>query len=55
MLYRGVGNGFSRFLSEQGVIGFYRGVHIFFIKELICAFATVNIYEALKHNSFGLE
>jgi Mitochondrial carrier protein len=33
---------------------FYRGAHLFFLKELICAFAQVSIYESLSPQTFGL-
>jgi hypothetical protein len=46
---------FAKFYFQQGGIpGFYRGVHLFFVKELICAFAQVSIYECLNPKSFGL-
>ena len=48
VLYRGILEGFTKLYVQQGgVKAFYRGAHLFFIKELFCAFAQVSIYEAL--------
>lgn len=56
VLYRGLGDAFSKFFTQQGgITAFYRGVHLFFIKELVCAFAQVSIYESLNPTSFGLQ
>ena len=56
ILYKGIGDGFSKLWSQQGGLSaFYRGVHLFFIKEVICAFAQVSLYEALSPKYFGLE
>jgi hypothetical protein len=55
VLYRGILDGFQKLASQQGGLpAFYRGVHLFFAKELICAFAQVSIYETLSPASFGL-
>jgi hypothetical protein len=55
LLYKGIGDGFSKLYAQQGGISaFYRGVHLFLIKEVICAFSQVSLYEAMSPKSFGL-
>lgn len=54
MLYRGLLDGFQKLHSQQGFGAFYRGVSLFFVKEVICAFAQVSVYEALSPAQFGL-
>jgi hypothetical protein len=43
-LYRGAPDAFSKIFANYGFSAFYRGVHIFAIKELIQAFAYISVY-----------
>lgn len=56
MIYRGIAEGFSKLYSQQGgITAFYRGAHLFFVKELICAFAQVSLFEVLSPKGYGLQ
>ena len=56
VLYRSAFEVFTKLPNQQGgVTALYRGVHLFFVKELICAFAQASIYESLNPTSFGLQ
>eukprot|EP00347_Sterkiella_histriomuscorum_P022625 403337776 len=55
LLYKGVQDVMTKLPQQQGSASLYRGVHIFFINELIMAFAYISIYEAMGPKGFGVE
>ncbi|CDW80725.1 adp atp translocase 3 [Stylonychia lemnae] len=55
ILYKGFGDATSKFLQSQGPAGLYRGIHLYFINELVMAFTYISIYEAMGPKNFGLE
>ena len=55
MLYRGFVDGFKKFYKAQGLRAFYRGVGVFFGKELLQGLVIFSIYESLNPKAFGIE
>jgi hypothetical protein len=55
VLYKNMGDAFSKIIASQGVAGLFRGVHVFFTLEIISAFMQVSLYEAMQPHKFGIE
>jgi len=54
-LYKNSSECLTKLVETQGVMGLYRGVHLYFVKELLIAFTMVTLYEAMNPKVFALE